>query len=386
MKILFVQKVKALAGSEKYFLELVPALKNKGIEVEFVCIYNQIDLEKAQHFIKVYQDLNLKIHTFKVRSDRSILSILKFIRSIYKNGQFDMVHSHLIHADFWVTLLKRTGTISCPIVSTKHGYDEAFISDFGFDGHQVPKNFYYKLCRFSERKIDRSFAVSNGLKQLFIDSGISKIEKIKTIHHGFDLPEMQNDKNTTYRLADQQIIIIGRIIPFKGHHYALHALANIKPELNDFCLVILGHGDEALIKDLKHLVIKLKLENHVQFMGYKTNIYDYLANSDVMLVPSIAEGFGLVFLEAMQAELPIIGFDVPATNEIIQDQKTGLLVPPYDENKLGNAILELLQNESKRKKLSQQAKERLVSYFCLDRMVDETVAFYKQSLHVRKTK
>ena len=381
MKILFIQKVKALAGSEKYFLELVPALENKGLTVEFVCIYNQADEEKAMHFIEAYKALNLTIHVLKVKSDRSVIRILRFIRNVYKNNTFDLVHTHLIHADLWATTLKRQGSITCPIVSTKHGYDENFISSFGFDGSKVPKDKYFKICRFSEQKISRSFAVSNGLRQLFIDAKISKPNQIQTIHHGFDLEGIESEGSGNYRFAQQQLLIIGRVIPFKGHHYALNALGKIKDQLNDFCLVILGHGDEDLIQELKQKAKDLGLSEQVKFLGYQKNIYDYLSDSDIMLVPSIAEGFGLVFLEAMHAQLPIIGFDVPATNEIIKHQETGLLVPPYDETKLAQAILDLFSDESKRKTLSQQAKDQLVSYFCLDRMVDETIAFYEQSLH-----
>jgi len=381
MKILFIQKVKALVGSEKYFLELIPELEKKGISTEFVCVYNAIDKEKVTPFVEAYKNLNLKIHVLEVASDKSIVSTLRFIRKIFKKGNFDLVHSHLIHADFWTSILKRLGSINCPIVSTKHGYDESYISKYGFNGEEVTHNLYYKLCKYSEKKISNSFAVSNGLKELFIDSGICQSNKIRTIHHGFNLPNIDKNISNKYRYSPNQLILLGRIIPFKGHMLALEALAEVKKRMPDFKLIIIGHGDEHLIKKLKQFISDNSLSENVKFLGYKSNIYDYLVNSDIMLVPSIAEGFGLVFLEAMNAELPIIGFNVPATNEIVEHNKTGILIDAYDTTKMANSIIELVNHKSLREKLSKGAKEKLLSYFCLDRMVSETIQFYKDSLN-----
>jgi len=377
MKILFVQKVKALVGSEKYFLELVPELEKRGIETQFICIYNQADKAKALVFIEAYKNLNLSIHVKMVSSDKSIIQTLSFIRSIAKQDNFDLIHSHLIHADFWTTTLKRLGQIKCPIVSTKHGYDENYISKHGFDGKNINRNLYFKLCKFSEKKIDKSYAVSNGLKQLFIDSTICKAQNITTIHHGFDFENVNSKINSKFRFSKHQLVLLGRIIPFKGHLLALKALAEVKTQIPNFKLLIIGHGDKDLIAELKSYITKNNLTDNVEFLGYKSNIYDYLVNSDVMLVPSIAEGFGLIFLEAMNANLPIIGFDVPATNEIVTPNETGILIPPYETNLMAKAIVNLLTNESFRNKLSQGAKQKLKSYFSLKRMVDETVAFYE---------
>jgi glycosyltransferase involved in cell wall biosynthesis len=174
---------------------------------------------------------------------------------------------------------------------------------------------------------------------------------------------------------------LGRIIPFKGHILALESLVKIKEKIPDVKLIIVGHGDEALIKKLKQFIIKNDLINNVEFLGYKANVFDYLLNSDIMLVPSIAEGFGLVFLEAMNVKLPIIGFDVPATNEIVIHKETGLLVSPYDTNEMAKSVIELFNNKLLQEKLSNGAKSRLLSYFCLDRMVSETLQFYKDALN-----
>ncbi len=380
MRILIVQKVKALVGSEKYFLELLPALEKHGHKTVFACVYLTRDKAKTLPFINAMKRLNLAIHSLEVTSDKSILKCLAFIAKIYKKGAFDLVHAHLIHADLWCALLKKTNRIKVPLVSTKHGYDEAYISKHGFSAEKLTKNRYYRLCKFSEKYINRSFAVSEGLRQLFINAGFSTADKIETIHHGFDLPEIDRTPNANFRFAQQQLVVLGRIIPFKGHQLLFNALPQVKAEFPDFKLIILGHGDADLIQQLEQFCTVNGLNENVVFKGYQNNIYDYLANSDIMVVPSIAEGFGLIFLEALNAKIPIIGFDVPATNEVLLHQKTGILVPPYNTDHLAQSIIELLKNEQLRANYADAGYARLHNYFSLDRMITATLAFYQRAL------
>lgn len=380
MNILFVQKVKALVGSEKYFLELLPALEAQGHKTSFICIYSKVDKEKTQAFIDAMQALNLELHVLEISSEKAILKCVRFIRKVYKSGHFDLIHSHLIHADLWCALLKKFNRVSCPIVSTKHGYDEAYISVHGFSAKELKPNRYFRICKYAEKYIDRSFAVSEGLRQLFIEGGICTTDKITTIHHGFNLPALGDEKNPKYRKSAHQLVILGRIIPFKGHQLLLEALPQVKKVFPEFNLQIIGHGDPELIKDLKTFISENQLDDNVNFEGYQRNIYDYLQHSDLMIVPSISEGFGLIFLEAMNAKIPIIGFDVAATNEIIEHEKTGLLIPPFDTNQLANSIIELLNDKERSEKYVMAAYERLLTYFSLDRMTNATLEFYRVSL------
>jgi glycosyltransferase involved in cell wall biosynthesis len=380
MKILFVQKVKALVGSEKYFLELIPALEKKGIETAFICIYSQADKEKTIPFILAYKALGLSIHVLEIKSEKSILKAVRFIKGIHAKNNFDLIHSHLIHADFWSALLKKIYRIKTPVVSTKHGYDEAYISVHGFDAQHLKPNRYLNICKFSEKQILKSFAVSNGLRQLFIDAEISKTENISTIHHGFDLKDVKVKPSDQFRKSSQQLVILGRIIPFKGHIHLIEALAKVKANYSDVHLSIIGHGDEELIKHLKERIAALNLISNVTFTGYQSNIYDYLGNADLMVVPSISEGFGLIFLEALNAKIPIIGFNVPATNEIIIHGENGFLVPLKNEDELAEKITLLLGSPELRNEFSIKGFTRLKEYYSLSRMVDQTIDFYESAI------
>jgi glycosyltransferase involved in cell wall biosynthesis len=376
VKILFVQKVKALAGSEKYFLQLIPALQKKDIDVEFACVCNTADHDNAKLFIDACRAKGLTLHVLEVNSDKAVFKTLRFIRGIIRQGNFDLVHTHLIHADFWLALLKKSGKLKIPLASTKHGYDEQYLAKHGFDATQVRKNLYYQMCRFSEKQVTRSFAVSQGLMRFFIETGISPAEKIESIHHGFDLPSLAKEDPKNYRWSEHQVLLLGRVIPFKGHHHVIEALPVIVASIPLVKLVIAGHGDKDYIEKLKMRIRELNLDEHVVFTGYTIKAHQFMLHSDVMVIPSVAEGFGLVFLEALNAKIPVVGFDVPATNEIISHNKSGVLVKPYDTQLLGQAIVSLLSDREKAARFTAAGYQELVDYFTLDRMVEQTRTFY----------
>ena len=105
-----------------------------------------------------------------------------------------------------------------------------------------------------------------------------------------------------------------------------------------------------------------------------------MAASDVALVPSISEGLGVVFLEAHAAGVPIVAFDVPASNEILRHGESGLLVPPYDIDAYARQIIGLLSDQALREHLRTGGAERLRSYFTRERMTRETISFYERAL------
>lgn len=376
MKVVHVQKVKAFAGSEKYFLSLIPQQIKMGLTVHLVLVINESDKDACQKYLGLLKEQQIPYSVIPAKSDTAIFRTLRALKKRLRELNPDLVHSHLIHADLWCAILKKRKKLKKPLVSTKHGYEELFLAQHGFDGSKVPKNKYYRICKFSEKQIDKSFAVSEGLRGLFIQAGLCQAEQIQTIHHGFDLPkDIQLKEDCRY--ADQQILMLGRVIPFKGHHYGLEAFAHVVKSFPDVKCVIVGDWEDGYKVELDKIIHEKEITALIQFEGFQNNIYDYLFSSDILLVPSVSEGFGLVFLEGMNAEIPIVGFDVAATNEIVTHEESGILIPPYDCKKMGEELVHLLQHPEQRKKFARNAKKKLHSYFTLERMTKDTIAFYE---------
>lgn len=145
---------------------------------------------------------------------------------------------------------------------------------------------------------------------------------MKLIHYGFDFLDTSDELlDNDYKSFKKQVIIAGRLVGFKGHQYLIEAMQKLCAQDREAGLVIVGSGE--LEEELKQKVKELKLEEHVHFAGYSKEVIKWMYNSDLVAVPSISEGFGVVFLEAFNCKKPVISWDVPAGNELMKEGETG---------------------------------------------------------------
>jgi glycosyltransferase involved in cell wall biosynthesis len=370
MKILHTSIIEGIAGSENYLLKALPAInKLGGIEVTFVALTPLSKKSSEDKFVSILRDQGIKVEVIYYR--RNYFSAAKKLSKVLKEGSVDILHSHLLRADVISSLVKRYYCKSIAHVSTKHGYEEAYNDRFGFDPAHKQKNKYWRIAKWAEAKVSCSYAISKGLQNLYIGLGICKSDKLKLIYYGFDFNFEASEKQTN-RLF--KMVMVGRLTRFKGHRYAIESCKFLKEEGVKFSLDIIGDGE--LDSALKTLVTSNGLDDHINFLGYQANGYEYMLEADTVLVPSVSEGFGVVVLEAMASKTAIVGFDVPAINETIVDEESGILVAPYDTKKYAQAIMRLIEDDELRLKLTKNAHKRLLTSFSLDRMIDETADFY----------
>ncbi len=379
MKILFAQKIVGIAGSENYLLNMIPAMKRKGIEVEFLCLYPVNKEGSYNDFNAVLQSHGVKIHKVCYVKNPTI-KVLKEIAQIIQSTNYDIVHSHLIHADLFLALAKLFYVRGLVLVSTKHGYEENYNNKFGFDPKHKKLNKYFITAWLAEKMMNRSFAISKGLYNLYSGLGICNKKKLDMIHYGFDFDEIKSKKNDVnqFRLAKHQLVLVGRLTGFKGHRFAFQAIAKLKNTIPDLKLIVVGSGE--LEEELKSMVKNLNIEQQVCFIGYHPEGRKFMYHSDIVLIPSVAEGFGVVVLEAFSVKKPIIAFDVPSLHEHIISEESGVLIEPYNTTIYANQIERLLKNSALRIKFSEKSYQKLISYYSLNRMVDETVSFYENTL------
>lgn len=373
MKVLFIQKVKGYSGSEKFILETIPGLEARGLTVHFLAVYQQPeDLDNLS-----YRFEKKGIHTIYLQAKNDLnLKLLKDIHQIVKEGEYDLVHSHLIHADVWMALVKVFFNRKIKLVSTKHNYDEAYTNQYGFDpSHLKWWDRYFFLSYWAEKKVNYSITISQGLYHLYDKGNITPAHRLRYIPYGFDLPEFEPPEDSACRLAPQQLIIVGRLVGFKGHRFAIQALPGLLKKFPELKLVIVGEGEER--ESLQGLVGNLQLGDAVEFVGYQTNVFEWMNQSDVVLLPSVSEGFGIVILEAFNSRTPLVAFDVPAPNEIVEPGKTGLLAKPYELDDLAEKIEFFLKKPEEGQKMASSAYEKLMSFYCMDRMAREILEVYE---------
>jgi glycosyltransferase involved in cell wall biosynthesis len=159
------------------------------------------------------------------------------------------------------------------------------------------------------------------------------------------------------------------------------------PEVvQQFCtaqLVVVGDGE--LRRELQGYTQQLGIGPHVHFLRYRCNAAAMMPGFDVFVHPSRWEGFGLVFLEAMAAGLPIVATQQGSIPEIVQHGQTGLLVPVDDVRALAHAVCILLADRNLAQSIGRVGRRRLEEKFTLAAMVERTCAVYARLLSERRS-
>jgi glycosyltransferase involved in cell wall biosynthesis len=378
MKVLHVIKLAGIAGAETYLLNILPELQQKNIHCTLLALINPAFEKEAKKMTQILKDKGVKVIEILVMSQKS-LGFYKEIASVVKAGKYDLVNTHLIHADIYLTIVKRLFVKNLVIASTRHGYSEQYQTLHGFEPVFKLKDPYRWVLRFLDKSINRVCTISYGLKNLLVQLKITPENKIDVIHYGFSYNSVKYDENVTkYKKAGKQILILGRLAPVKGHIHAFKVLPKLLKKYPDAALVLIGSG--AYEEELKKMAHEIGIADKVFFEGFQMNVHDYIKNSDLVLIPSFAEGFCAVVLEAYQNLTPVMAFDVPALNEIIFNNDTGIIVKKFDIDELAEKIGYIFENPDIAKKLATNGYEKLHSYFTIERMVNQTIEFYNKTL------
>jgi glycosyltransferase involved in cell wall biosynthesis len=175
-------------------------------------------------------------------------------------------------------------------------------------------------------------------------------EKRKEIRARFDTPS-----------EEPLVVQVGRMAERKGHKRLLHALAALK-SLRWMCWIVGGpqkKGETAYFSSLKSLARELEIGDRVRFLGTRSDVPELLAAADIFCHPNTypPEPFGIAFVEALQAGLPVVTSAMGGALEIVSEQ-CGFLIPPEDDVALSEALRRLLTEDGLRRQMSASARTR----------------------------
>jgi glycosyltransferase involved in cell wall biosynthesis len=174
------------------------------------------------------------------------------------------------------------------------------------------------------------------------------------------------------------LVVIARLTEQKGHRYLLQAFPDLLKTWPQLCCVFVGEGE--LHETLHRMAIDLGVERACRFLGARDDIADILAAADLFVLPSLSEGFPFVLLEALAMGRPVIASRVNGVSELIEDHKTGLLVPPRDPQALGAAIREMLSDPTAALKMGAVGRAVVRERFTVNRMVADTTAIFDAAM------
>lgn len=370
-KVLHIQKVGNIAGSENHLLTLLPLLKDYGYNLEMIVLNHKNNpSDSPDLFVKKMTEKGITTEIFELKNKHFNPDLIHLLINKINQEKYDLVHTHLIHADLYGMIAAKITGVKV-IVSTRHN-DNLFRRKF-------PWNL---LINFNIKLANHLICISESLKQFTIKYEDTPKDKVTVIHYGFNPKNIQGNCNWRKEFNwDEETKIIGivaRLIEQKGHSTLLKAMSQVLPQFPNTKLVIIGDG--ILRQSLQEYSEKLGINSQVYFLGYQQNAAEMMGGFDIFIHPSRWEGFGLVFLEAMAANLPIIATNVSAIPEIVEQEKTGLLVPKDDHQALANAICKLLSNPTLAKKMGEKGRKKLEKYFTVDVMAQKTANLYEQLL------
>lgn len=177
--------------------------------------------------------------------------------------------------------------------------------------------------------------------------------------------------------------MLARLQPVKGHDLALEAVRLLEDRL-PVRLVIVGPDTTDWAQQMKTRSLDLNLQDRVEFRGETSDIQRVFDQMDVMLAPSRREALNLSLIEAAAAGRPGIGTRIGGIPEVIEDERSGLLVPPEDPAALAEAILRLGLDDTLRLRMGQEARAIYEHRFTLDAMVRGTEAAYDDAIQHRQ--
>ena len=249
----------------------------------------------------------------------------------------------------------------------------------------IKRWLYYSFVTLTERKAMQKLAGltanSNATAETVSKAYDIPRGKIKTIYLGMNLDCVPiDDQLEKERLHRPIMLLVGGNVQRKGLPVILKTMPALLKEIPELILQVIGKNQN--IGRMKKLAGKLGVMDSVEFIGWipPEKIKTYYRKASVFVMPSLMEGFGLVFLEAMAQGLPVIGGNVGGTLELIKDGKNGFLVNPGDVSTLGVKIRKFLTNLELRRRVIENSYSTVQKYPA-QKMVDNTIDLYSNFFH-----
>lgn len=293
------------------------------------------------------------------------------LRKLIREQGYDVVHAHGIRAGLDASLA--VGRRDGATLVTIHNLVLAETA-----GRKLP---LYRLAEsLAVRLSDRTFAVSADIAAHLHGRAGSARAKVEVLHLGAGSPPVIGSPRSEIRarlgVPDEEALILSasRLSPQKSVDVMLHAFALLPPRS---VLAILGVGP--LASELRALAEQLGVADRIRWLGFRSDIADHIAAADVFCLSSIWEGVPLAAMEAVQLGTVVVGTAVGGMPELISDGRSGRLVEPRNARALAAALVEVLEDEQKRKRFVETAAADLEVNFSTSRMLGRLRAAYAEA-------
>jgi glycosyltransferase involved in cell wall biosynthesis len=364
----------AVGGTERQFVYLANGIDKSRFNLRVGC------LSRKGQFLKDIEALNVPISEYPITSlysPRMLCGQWRLAKDL-RRQHVQLVHAYGFYPNvFSVPAARFAGCIAI-----------ASVRDTGVFSSQVKlKTLSQKAaCLLADRVIANSCAVRAWLVSLGVDEN-----HIDVIPNGIALdkrPERSLDFPVRHKLGIDHnapvITVVSRLNLRKGIEYFLEAVAAVAKRFPESRFLIVGGSDDtAYQSSLETLAEDLKVRRQVVFTGERNDVKEILRETNLAVLPSLSEGMSNVLLEAMAAGLPVVATGVGGNPEIVQNGKTGFLVPACDAEALSNSMIRILERPELGLRFGAAGYQRVSTHFSLTAAVRRTEELYTSLLEER---
>ena len=377
VRILHIHTLPIISGSGINTFLTMRGMKGNRYESVLACAPggSLIDLVR-RHGMKVQTFPSLVQPLHPLKDFKAILDLTGHLMS----GDYQVVHTHNSKAGFIGRLSGKLARVPV-IVHTVHG--------FAFHDQEPlwRRSLFRNLERLASHWCDQMIFISQPLIDWAVAEGITCRKKTARIYSGIEMdrfsPVSEEEKNSLrakwgLREEDAVIGMVSKLWEGKGHAFLIRAFKEIKKEMPEARLVIVGEG--YLMESLKAQVSRMGLLESVTFTGFLEDVPQIIATFDVAVLPSYFEGMGRVLLEAMAMEKPVVGTRVGGIPDLIEQGLNGYLVSPGNEKELTSAILKILNDDDLALAMGRAGRRKMTERYSAESMVRSIEEVYRELL------
>lgn len=371
MRVVLFTDSDVFAGTERHILDLARGLVALGVEVQIGCPEPSALHEKASFY-------GIGVVSIQKKGAIDLAAVMKLSR-LLKDGAIDIIHSHNGRTAFSAAIAKRLARRGA-CVATQHFLQPHRVSRRG------PASLISRIAhRWTSRETDHFLAISNAARSGMLERGDAQRDKISVVHNGIADPLSESPRQSEIIRCElgvgansTLIVCAARLEAEKNIGALVAAMERVRVFDSSVCCAIAGEG--SLEKELRAQVSAAGLENCVRLLGFRPDTIALINACDLFVLPSVAEPFGLVILEAMALGKAVVATAAGGPKEIIVQGETGLLVEPLSVEALAEAVCGMIARPVERARFGSEGRKRFEANFTAARMAEETLEVYRETL------
>ena len=351
-------------GGQQQALVLLEGIEHRGHEAELVAPSSSALARRAA-------ERGVRVHP--VSSHWTRLAALRLLRQLLGAGSYDVIHSHDSHSHTVSWLAGRSSRAAArrPVHLAARRV-----------GFSSPMPLWTRV-KYAQGA-DHILAVSEFVKQTLVAAGVPGTH-IDVVYDGVDFPPLlpageRQQLRHQWGYDSRHIVLgsVGAFEPQKGQELLLRFLPQLVAEFAQCRLLLVGEGPQR--PELEALVRRLGMEAYVQFSGFVEDIGRAYQAMDIFLFSAHRDGLGSALLRAMAHGLPVVALKSGAVREIMEAERTGILVDRAEPAPWVEALRPLLRDSHGRGQLGSQAREHIRTHFSADLMIENTLRAYERAL------